>query len=113
MFNIFNNITPIYALYLFYGAAFLFLGVAITAKDMKGSDLRLAGRLWLLGMLGFLHGAHEWLELGPLIEGRNLSFHQMDLRASCEKIQVCSGEQHVQRCDRPTLFDSDLLNSLL
>lgn len=77
MFNIFDNITPIYLLYLFYGAAFLFLGVAITAKDMKGSDLRLAGSLWLLGMFGFLHGAHEWLELGPLIEGGNLSFHQL------------------------------------
>ncbi len=77
MFNIFANITPIYLLYLFYGAAFLFLGVAIAAKDMKGSDLKLANSLWMLGIFGFLHGAHEWLELGPLIEGRNLAFQQI------------------------------------
>ncbi len=77
MFNLLANITPIYLLYLFYGAAFLFLGVAIAAKDMKGSDLRLADNLWLLAMFGFLHGAHEWLELGPLIEGRNLLFEQI------------------------------------
>ncbi|HSQ78505.1 MAG TPA: ATP-binding protein [Nitrospirota bacterium] len=77
MFNLFANITPIYLLYLVYGAAFLFLGVSIAAKDMKGSDLQLAENLWLLGTFGFLHGAHEWLELGPLIEGRNLSFEQI------------------------------------
>ncbi len=72
MLNLFANITPIYLLYLFYGVVFLFLGVSIAAKDMKGSDLKLADRLWLLGMFGFLHGAHEWLKLGPLIEGKNL-----------------------------------------
>ena len=88
MFNIFENITPIYLLYLFYGAAFLFLGVAITAKDMKGSDLRLAGSLWMLGMFGFLHGAHEWLELGPLIEGGNLSFHQLFVAKSVAALLV-------------------------
>jgi two-component system NtrC family sensor kinase len=77
MFDLFDNITPIYLLYLFYGAAFLFMGVAIVAKDMKGSDLQLADKLWLLGAFGFLHGAHEWLELGPLIEGANLSFQQI------------------------------------
>jgi signal transduction histidine kinase len=77
MFNLFDHITPIYLLYLFYGAVFLFLGVSIAAKDMKGSDLQLADSLWMLGMFGFLHGAHEWLELGPLIEGKNLSFQQI------------------------------------
>lgn len=77
MLNLFANITPIYLLYLFYGVVFLFLGVSIAAKDMKGSDLKLADRLWLLGMFGFLHGAHEWLELGPLIEGKNLSLQQI------------------------------------
>ncbi len=77
MFNLFANITFIYLLYLFYGAAFLFLGVSISAKDMKGSDLKLADNLWLLGTFGFLHGAREWLELGLLIEGKNLSFQQL------------------------------------
>ncbi len=77
MMNLFANITPIYLLYLVYGAAFLFLGVSIASKDMKGSDLKLADSLWMLGAFGFSHGAHEWLELGPLIEGENLSFHQL------------------------------------
>ena len=77
MMNLFDNITPIYLLYLFYGAAFLFLGVSIAAKNMKGSDLQLADSLWMLGTFGFLHGAHEWMELGPLIEGEHLSFQQL------------------------------------
>ena len=77
MFNLFDNITLIYLLYLVYGAAFLFLGVSIASKDMKGSDLKLAGSLWLLGGFGFLHGAREWLELGHLIEGENLSYQQL------------------------------------
>lgn len=72
-----DNITLKYLLYLFYGAAFLFLGVSIAAKDLKGSDLKLAGCLWMLGAFGFLHGAREWLELGHLIEGGNLSLQQL------------------------------------
>jgi len=82
MLGILANITSTYLLYLVYGAVFLFLGVAIAAKDMKGSDLRLADKLWLLGMFGFLHGAHEWLELGVLIEGKNLSFEQIVMEKS-------------------------------
>lgn len=79
MFNLLYNITPIYLLYLFYGSAFIILGVSIATKDMTGSDLKLAKSLWMLAMFGFLHGAHEWLELGPMIEGRNLSFQQINL----------------------------------
>jgi len=79
MLNLFNHITPIYLLYLFYGSVFLFLGVSIVAKDMKGSDLQLADSLWLLGMFGFLHGAHEWLELGPLIEGEHMLLREIIL----------------------------------
>jgi signal transduction histidine kinase len=77
MFNLFANITLTYLLYLCYGAAFLFLGVSILSKDMKGSELKLATSLWQLALFGFLHGAHEWLELGPLIEGANLPFEEL------------------------------------
>ena len=77
MFNLFANINPLYFLYLLYGASFLFLGVSIATKDMKGSDLRIADSLWLLGAFGFLHGAHEWLYLGTWIEGKNLSSQQI------------------------------------
>lgn len=77
MFHLFANITPIYILYLLYGASFLFLGVSIAAKDMKGSDLKLGESLWLLSSFGFLHGAHAWLELGTWIEGHHLSYQQI------------------------------------
>jgi signal transduction histidine kinase len=73
----FSNVTPIFLLYLFYGAAFLFLGVSIAAKDLKGSDLKLADNLWLLGAFGFFHGIREWLELGHLIEGGHFSPEQL------------------------------------
>src|SRR3972149_238343 len=77
MFQLFANITLIYFLYLLYGASFLFLGVSISAKNMKGSNLKLGESLWLLAAFGFLHGAHEWLELGTWIEGKHLSFQQI------------------------------------
>ena len=73
MFNPFANLTPIYFLYLLYGASFLFLGVTIATKDMKGSQLEIANGLWLLGAFGILHGVRAWLELGALIEGRHLT----------------------------------------
>ncbi|HTG00920.1 MAG TPA: ATP-binding protein [Nitrospirota bacterium] len=79
MLNLFSNISVIYVLYLLYGAVFLFLGVAIVAKDMKGSDLKLADKLWMLALFGFLHGIHEWLDLGPMIEGENMGFHLLYL----------------------------------
>jgi two-component system NtrC family sensor kinase len=77
MLDIFDYITPSYLIYLFYGATFLFLGVSIAAKDMRGSDLRLANGLWLLAVFGFLHGLHEWIELGILIEGEHLVLRQI------------------------------------
>ncbi len=77
MFKLFDNINPIHFLYLLYGASFLFLGVSIAAKDMKESKLKLGESLWLLSSFGFLHGAHEWLDLGTWIEGKNLSYQQI------------------------------------
>src|SRR5512135_296241 len=77
MFSLFAHITPVYILYLIYGPAFLFLGVSIVTKEMKGSELKLADSLWLLGVFGFLHGFHEWMKLGQLIEGKNLSARQI------------------------------------
>lgn len=75
--NLLENIIPTYVLYLLYGATFLFLGVAITARNMKGSELQLADSLWLLAGFGFLHGTREWMELIPLIEGERLSQDQI------------------------------------
>ncbi|OGW45599.1 MAG: hypothetical protein A2078_02990 [Nitrospirae bacterium GWC2_57_9] len=78
--DLFINILPLYHLiYFFYGAAFLFMAASIAAKDMKGSDLKLAGSLWLLVVFGFTHGIHEWMQLYPLLEGSNLSFRAIYL----------------------------------
>jgi two-component system NtrC family sensor kinase len=77
MINFINNITPILPIFLFYGASFLFLGVSIAAKDMKGSDLRLVNSLWMLSAFGFSHGAREWLELGILFDGGLMTFEQL------------------------------------
>lgn len=77
LFSLFAHITPVYLVYLFYGASFLFLGVSIATKEMKGSDLKIADSLWLLGGFGFLHGFHEWMKLGQLIEAKNLSARQI------------------------------------
>lgn len=88
LFDLLYHITPIYMLYLFYGAAFLFLGVSIASKNLKGSDLGLASSLWMLAMFGFLHGAHEWLHLGLLIEKENLLFQQINLLRSIAAVLV-------------------------
>lgn len=71
--SLFTSIPSICFLYFFYGLAFFFLGVSIAVKNMKGSDLKLAGCLWLLAGFGFTHGSHEWLQLYLLLQGQYLS----------------------------------------
>ena len=44
---------------------------------MKGSELKLAGCLWLLAGFGFIHGSHEWLQLYLLLQGRYISVTEM------------------------------------
>jgi two-component system, NtrC family, sensor kinase len=79
LYNLLSKIPFVYPLYFFYGAAFLFLGISISVTNMKGSDLKLAGSLWMLGVFGFLHGIHEWGELYPLIQGEYLSLQDIFL----------------------------------
>ena len=69
-FDIFSNIPPVGHLYFFYGLAFIFLGLSILSKDIRASDLKLAGSLWLLAGFGFTHGTHEWIELYMLLQRR-------------------------------------------
>ncbi|MBI5203304.1 MAG: hypothetical protein HZA11_00130 [Nitrospirae bacterium] len=80
--NLLTNIPPVCLLYFFYGLAFLFLGVAIAVKDMKGSELKLANSLYLLAGFGFAHGAHEWLELYLLLQGQHIPAEQVFLAKS-------------------------------
>ena len=77
--NIFISIPPVYLIYFFYGAAFLFLSAAIAMKDMQASDLKLAPSLRFLGLFGLTHGFHEWLQMYPLIEGEHLTVRDVYL----------------------------------
>lgn len=53
----------IFLLYLFYGMAFFAIGVSITSRDIRFSQLELAGSLWLLALFAYSHAFHEWFEL--------------------------------------------------
>ena len=79
LYNLFVSIPLEYPLYFFYGASFFFLGISISVTNMKGSDLKLANGLWMLGVFGFMYGAHEWLEIYPLIRGEQLSLQDIYL----------------------------------
>lgn len=75
--SFFQNITPVFALYFFYGLSFLFLGASIAIKDMKASTLRISGSLWLLSVFGFSHGLLEWVELFRLVQEDNLNIKEL------------------------------------
>lgn len=62
-FNPFIHLSPGILLYFHYGLTFIFLGIAIVAKNMKGSNLKIAVPLQSLAVFGFTHGTLEWLEL--------------------------------------------------
>ncbi len=53
----------VYLIYLFYGMAFFAIGVAITSRDTRASNLKIARFLWLFALFGFIHGSHEWIQL--------------------------------------------------
>ncbi|MCW8860448.1 MAG: ATP-binding protein [Deltaproteobacteria bacterium] len=52
-----------FLLYLFYGMAFFAIGVAITSRDTRASNLKISGTLWLFALFAYSHAFHEWLEL--------------------------------------------------
>lgn len=79
LYSLFSNIPVVYPIYFFYGAAFLFLGISISVKELKASDLRLSNSLWMLGTFGFIHGFHEWLQLLPLIQGEHMTRQEIFL----------------------------------
>jgi two-component system, NtrC family, sensor kinase len=77
VFSFIQDITPVFALYFFYGLSFLFLGASIAIKDMKASTLRISGSLWLLSIFGFSHGLLEWVQLFRLVQEDNLNIQEM------------------------------------
>lgn len=50
-------------IYFFYGLAFFSMGLAILLEYGKCTDDRLRHALRPLAAFGFIHGAHEWLEM--------------------------------------------------
>jgi signal transduction histidine kinase len=53
-------------IYFFYGLAFFCMGLAILLELAHGSDQRLRHAFRPLAAFGFLHGAHEWIEMWEL-----------------------------------------------
>ncbi len=50
-----------------YGLAFFSMGLAMMLEAQRAPKLAEARVLWPLAIFGFVHGAHEWLEMGVLI----------------------------------------------
>jgi signal transduction histidine kinase/HAMP domain-containing protein len=50
-------------LLFFYGLAFWVMGILIFVMPKQRDLLGLSEDLWLLGVFGFLHGTHEWVDL--------------------------------------------------
>ncbi len=73
----FPTLEPIYFAYFSYGAAFLFLAFSIGTKNMEGSNLRIADRLWMLALFGVGQGLREFIKVYPLIEGEHLTPHEI------------------------------------
>ncbi|MFU8819830.1 MAG: sensor histidine kinase [Desulfurivibrio sp.] len=58
----------VFLIYLFYGAAFFAIGVAIISRLKTFATLRIAGLFWLLAVFAFSHAMHEWLEMFLFLE---------------------------------------------
>lgn len=52
-----------FVLYLFYGLVFFTIGAAISAKNLRSSNLKVARILWILALFAYTHGLSEWMEL--------------------------------------------------
>ncbi len=53
----------IFLLYLFYGGAFFAIGVSITSRDTRLSNLKIARYLWIFALFAYIHAFHEWYEM--------------------------------------------------
>lgn len=53
----------VYPLYLFYGMAFFAMGVSITSRDTRSSQLEIARGLWLFALFAYTHALLEWFSL--------------------------------------------------
>jgi signal transduction histidine kinase len=53
--------------FFIYGLAFFSMGLAMMLEAQRAPKLAEARVLWPLAIFGFVHGTHEWLEMGILI----------------------------------------------
>lgn len=53
----------IFPLYLFYGMAFFAMGVSVTSRDTRASNLKIARYLWLFALFAYTHAVLEWYSL--------------------------------------------------
>jgi hypothetical protein len=58
-------------IFLFYGLAFLVMGLVIVVLRNAESQLELSGILWLLAVFAFTHGILEWTDLWRIVRGDN------------------------------------------
>ena len=58
-------------IFLFYGLAFLVMGLVIIILRNNESSLKLTDILWLLAAFGFTHGLLEWTDLWRIVRGDN------------------------------------------
>lgn len=57
----------VFPLYLFYGMVFFAMGVAITSRDTRASNLVIARSLWLFALFAYTHALLEWFSLYLLL----------------------------------------------
>ena len=67
-FEVFASPLGIVYVFLAYGLAFIGLGLVSIWQARSPIRVLPAGPLWFLGGFGVLHGAHEWVELGLVVE---------------------------------------------
>ena len=56
------------AIYFLYGLAFFSMGLVLLVEGGRGSDRRLRHALRPLAAFGFVHAAHEWMEMVVFLE---------------------------------------------
>jgi hypothetical protein len=61
------NISPLVTIYFFYGLAFFSMGLLVAMEGGHSTDARLRMALRPLAGFGFVHAAHEWLEMLKLM----------------------------------------------
>ena len=60
--------------FFIYGLAFLAMGGAILIRPRRGSEIRIAGILWILAVFAIIHAINEFFDMWAIIKGRSIEF---------------------------------------